>query len=208
MNNIYASIRVGESSISNSVHFLDLLVELVQFSPTLGLKLGFIPKAGELVNKVSLYRKPTDLIAILHFASAHSWSIKVNTLFGQCVRIARLTNDPFSAGYNVRILLEVMRKFRGLPTRTFRRLRLRVLHWLVKHNIECTLRSDGEITTGSARVRSPVTALSIPFNVDDSVLRKTITSFVDTLSMREKRYVGRIVMRVQCAPNLQRLLFK
>jgi hypothetical protein len=55
MNDIHTSIRVGEYTISNCVHFLDLLIELVSYSPTLGLKLDFVPNGGELVNRISLY---------------------------------------------------------------------------------------------------------------------------------------------------------
>jgi hypothetical protein len=192
-----ANIRVGECQIDTSVHFLDLNLSLSHAVQTLD---------NVRVN-VSLYRKPTDLIAVLHFRSAHSWRVKYNTLLGQLVRISRLTNISVSAGHNIRVLLECMCMFRCLPKRTFRRLHLRMLYSFASHTLSRLRRSDDN----QAVCAQPVNMVrgipcSLPFSVNEKRIHDTLKYVYELVPPYVRRYVGRPLIRRQTESRLQQLL--
>jgi hypothetical protein len=209
MNHINPNIKITEYTTATSVHFLDLKLDLVHFQPSLRLILPFTPTENELVVRISLYRKPSDLIAILHCESAHTWQLKMNTILSQCLRITRLSNDPISAGRNVFTLLAVMKHFRALPSRSLRRIRSKVIVSFVRtqllkaHHVR-----TGTVYTGPVRNLRHRCLLSLPTNINHSLFKKTIMTLYDTLSPRERNSVGHCSTINQCQPKLLNLLFK
>jgi hypothetical protein len=219
MDEVFPNIKVGDCSTGTDVHFLDLHLELLPFTPSLHLTLSVSPRLGDIVPRISLHRKPTDLIALLHLNSAHTWSVKTNCLQAQCIRISRLSNSPMLAGVNIFTLLYVMKELRCLPLRTLRRLRQRVVYSFAHDRIIALLNNHGG-TTGTSTSTSPSTRktrsggqgrrtlLSLPMNIDYTLFRKYLQSLLATLSPRELRFVGRTVIVNQRRPKLQSLLFK
>jgi hypothetical protein len=205
MNELRSNIKITEFTIGPAVHFLDLNLELLPFRPPLCLNLPFEPDFDEIVIRVSLYRKPTDLIALLHFCSSQVWPVKVNTLYGQCLRILRLTNDPWTAGQNIYTLLSVMKRFRGLPSRTLRRIRCKIIWAFARSLLSCAQGSTMNEKTSPAIRRS---LLALPMNIDHALFRKTLTSLLDMLSLRERRFVGHCSIISHRRPKLGCLLFK
>jgi hypothetical protein len=208
MNQLYTNIQIGDYTIGRDVHFLDCQLHLVRFDPSLNLTLSFLPGNGELVPRVSVYRKPTDLIAILQFCSAHSWNVKVNTLFGQCLRLVRVSNDPFTAGKNVFTLLAVMCRFRALPLRTLRKIRLRLFHAFARDRCTTLLSYRGNRESKNTPQIARHSVLRLPVNIDHTLFRKCIRTLGDMLSLRERKIVGQLLISTQRSNKLQNILFK
>jgi hypothetical protein len=94
------------------------------------------------------------------------WPIKQNGLYGQCLRIIRLSNDLFSAGQNVYLLLAVMRHFRGMPSRTLRRLRSKAITVLSRSPL-CGVQGDASRDRTGAWVHAHIrrTLLGLPLGI-------------------------------------------
>ena len=206
MNSLRRNIQITEYCIGQSVHFLDVSLEFLPFTPALQLCLPFEPDMDETVIRISLYRKATDLIALLHFNSSHIWPIKFNTLYGQCVRIIRLSNDLRTAGQNIYILLAVMQRFRALPARTLRRIRCKIIHTVARSLVCGSHGYSKSPSPPSCNVRRNL--LAIPMNIDHGMFKKSLMSLMDTLSVREQSYVGKCMVTSTQHKKLGMLLFK
>jgi hypothetical protein len=97
-------IRLSETNIGRSVHFLDLRISINDF--------------GRF--ETSLYRKESDLIVLIHQQSSQCRGIKEGVILGQLRRLMRLHTDFTEAGRCMHIFIKLMVKFRGLTTRRAR----------------------------------------------------------------------------------------
>jgi hypothetical protein len=190
-NTINANIRLTDVKIDRTVSFLDVTIRLVD--------------DGKV--ETSLYRKPTDLIVLLHLESAHEWRIKINVLLAQAVRIIKLSSDMQDAGHNIRILFETMRIFRGLKLRTLRKIFLRLLYWLgrasfVRHSNN--YKSLATCSRKAQRVRR--TVVSVPFAVNTRAFRNALRLVTDRISTHDKQYVGHVSIVREKGAQLSRLL--
>jgi hypothetical protein len=98
------NIRLSDTSIGRSVHFLDLHISL------------------STLNRIetSLYRKESDLIVLLHHCSAHQSSIKYGVILSQLRRFLRLHTNYAEAGRCMHTFMWLMVHLRGLRSRRAR----------------------------------------------------------------------------------------
>lgn len=209
MNDMNNNIKIGDHVSGQSVSFLDIQITVRRsYDQPCTLSESVCATSHRCSLSISLYRKPTDLITILHFRSAHSMCIKVNTLFSQCLRIWRLTNDYSTAGMNVRVLFECMMRFRELPLRTCRNLHLKLLYWAAKQRISVYARyyvNDAR-SVRSVFKRYP-TVLRLPSCVNPIMMQRALKCVYDSLSLPQQRSVSRFLIGVHTEPCLQQLLF-
>jgi hypothetical protein len=97
-------IRLSDTNIGRSVHFLDLRISITDF--------------GRF--ETSLYRKESDLIVLIHQQSAQCRGIKEGVILCQLRRMMRLHTDFIEAGRCMHTFIKLMVKFRGLTTRRAR----------------------------------------------------------------------------------------
>ena len=214
MNAVHPNIHVSEYSIAQTGHFLDVNLAVVNNST---LNWSIMPFPAQLVCekskqshsvRIQLYRKSTDLVVLMHFGSLNNWSQKLNVVFAQLVRIVRLTNDPQSAGYNMRILLNMMTALRGLPARCRRNLLLRALHFAAKEFV-CTLIShvhglQSERNSSCIRYHSN---LQLPVEVDAYQFVVALKRATQMLSARQRDVIGNLSVQYETGLSLQRILF-
>ena len=97
-------IRLSDTNIGKSVHFLDLQISLNDH--------------GRF--ETSLYRKESDLIVLLHHKSAHTVSIKDGVILSQLRRFLRLHTNYAEAGRCMYVFMRLMVQLRGLSPRRAR----------------------------------------------------------------------------------------
>jgi hypothetical protein len=140
LQTLLPKIKLGSFSVVRTATYLDLKLTLVlrdfkaprlPFSSHIGICRYTYPTSAVSVQS-ELYRKPSDLVVLLHYTSNHSTAIKFGTLFGQCCRIINISTNFISAGVNIRSLVELMISLRGFPTMSRRRIHRRVLVYLVR----------------------------------------------------------------------------
>jgi hypothetical protein len=199
MNDVNPNIKLGDFAVSSRVHFLDLSLE-VRLVPDASRTLPSLHAPSQHARiHVELYRKPSDLIVLVHLHSATPMSVKIGAILGQMMRIVRLTTDVSTAGRNIRFLLESMR-LRGLNYKLRVVLWRRLLTWYAKR-----LLPDAGESAASAKV--PICVLRVPPLYDFYRFRQTVRALVEELPARERRYVGRIAVRLFSGRPLARILF-
>jgi hypothetical protein len=198
MQNLDPHIRVGEFTIGKEAHFLDLSLALVRNDdrsicwniPNVNTAAIRRLHSDRHHVRISLYRKPTDLIAVLNFASAHGWCLKVNVLYSQCVRILRNSNDLRTAGHDVGILLHVMSTLRNVPSRTIRRLVSRLHHWLAEQALNvglCAMATEANRVCFTCLRVAPTTGCT-PFT-------RVLRNWMNSLSFADRAAMGCIQTR-------------
>ena len=58
--------------------------------------------------RVFIGNQSTDLCVVLHFHSTHSWALKANVVFGQCLRILNISSNLYQADNDIRVFLGLM----------------------------------------------------------------------------------------------------
>jgi hypothetical protein len=142
-------IKLSDTNIGQSVHFLDLQV-------TIG-------ESGRLNTR--LYRKESDLVVLLHRRSAHCARIKDGVIISQMCRFLRLHTDYAEAGRCIKTFIMLMRRFRGLSSTRARALWNKFRHGILSGCIRVTPNDtrtptavddlDRRLTTNAGR-RPPV----------------------------------------------------
>jgi hypothetical protein len=218
IDGIDSNIRAGDRAVATDVQFLDLrlriipsamrtvpIYELSKTASDNGMTRasdGPTPRGPTRIH-ISLHRKDTDLMCMLHHGSAHTRSLKLNVLFGQLVRIFRLSNDNCVAGWHMRQLVDVQLRFRDLSRRDSRTVWSRLLRWVAR-----TLCSPPDVNNSNVgRHATFRTLLRLPFNEKHSVLRHELARVYDMLNDLERECVGELVVVNRSSVSLQRLLF-
>jgi hypothetical protein len=99
-------IRLCDTKIGKSVHFLDLRISLSDTNRF----------------ETALYRKESDLVVLLHGRSAHSSRIKDGVINSQLRRFLRLHTNYTEAGRFMYVFMKLMVRLRGLHARRARLL--------------------------------------------------------------------------------------
>jgi hypothetical protein len=219
IDSINPNIRAGDRTIAPDVHFLDLRLRIIpktmkslspfQLATTPGDH-GITYVVGRPTRvHISLYRKDTDLMCLLHHGSAHTRSLKLNVLFSQLVRIFRLSNDHMPAGWHMRQLVDTQIRFRCLSFRDARTVWSRFLNWAARNICMTRMGNISSTPADSALAgrRRNRTLLRIPFVEKQSVLRNSLACIFDMLNDVERKYVGELAVEYKPSVSLQRLLF-
>jgi hypothetical protein len=224
IDGISPNIRAGERNIATDVNFLDIRLRIIssamravpvyQFSTTAynnGMKheLNMPTRSGPMRVHISLYRKATDLMCLLHHGSAHTRSLKLNVLFGQLIRIFRVSNDNYIAGWHMRQLVDTQIRFRDLSLRDGRTVWSRVLDWVARNcrtsqNVSACNSDNNRNVRRRATCR---TLLRLPFNEKQSALRNHLARVYCMLSNAERECIGDFAVAYRPPASLQRLLF-
>jgi hypothetical protein len=218
IDGISSNIRAGDRTVATDVHFLDLRLRIIpsetrtvpiyEFTKSASdngmtrASRGPMPRGPTRIH-ISLYRKDTDLMCLLHHRSAHTRSLKLNVLFGQLIRIFRLSNDNYVAGWHMRQLVDAQVRFRDLSLRDSRTVWSRLLEWVARNL--CLAQDVNNTNVGR---NTPFrTLLRLPFNEKQSVLRHELARVYDMLTDVERQCVGEFVVVNRPSVSLQRLLF-
>ena len=192
MNSINPNIKIGEALISTRVHFLDTCIE--------------VHPAGTNVSvSTHIYRKPCDLRVILHMQSAHSYTVKVGTIISQMIRMWRICSDHFEACREISDFLQCMREFRGLQTRTMRKIINRFLAWVCNDLIGSV---EHRCTPKSSRMTShaKTTVCMWPSELNNQCVKRVTNYVTERLSDSELAHVGTIQCRNMTSARLCQLL--
>lgn len=177
-----SNIRIGEYTIAQAVHFLDLQIDC----------------AGSTV-RTTVYTKPTHLRVLLDFQSAHNKSIKANLVLAQFIRIYRLNTDARVAGSQMRMFSILMRKFRNLPSRTARNIWARFLNWL-----------ENSMTTSKPAQKKSFqrsSTLWLSNNIYLKPFQKSLQHFATQLTEEEVQRLGLLQVRTKAPRNIGRVLY-
>jgi hypothetical protein len=235
IDTINPNIRAGDTSVAIDVHFLDLRLRICPASihnlPLIELSASSVTDEGhgtmyESIRPeysgprrvhISLYRKDTDLMCLLHHDSAHTRALKLNVLFGQLVRIFRLSNDHVAAGWHMRQLVDIQSRFRGLQLRDSRTAWSRFLEWAPREIIRTGMANTNTTSADApenkdknknverqARAR---TLLRVPFTEKKSTLRNVLVRLFDMMNETERQCVGELSVVNRPSVSLQRILF-
>jgi hypothetical protein len=221
IDNINANIRAGDRSIATDVHFLDLRLRIIpntmrslspsQLTTTSDDHIVAYTVDGPTRVHISLYRKDTDLMCLLHHGSAHTRSLKLNVLFSQLVRIFRLSNDNMPAGWHMRQLIDVQIRVRCLSLRDARTVWSRLLNWVARNVFMTRIADMSTINTPADRVnagrRRNRTLLRIPFIEKKSGLRNDLATIFEMLNDVERECTGELAVVNKPPVSLQRLFF-
>jgi hypothetical protein len=198
-------IRIGSSQIGVAVNYLDVELSLVAntspnnrlpFASYVGICRVTYPNEQYRIES-RLYRKPTDLVVLLDFWSAHTLHTKLGVVFGQMVRICRISTNVESAGFNIRRLLELMIVLRNFPPKWRRMLHIRILKYLVSRVLQHTTHNNSVCVKN---IQQGKIHMLLPLQVDIrffSALFRDLNSRMNGL---------RLCARNECTPNLLRIL--
>ena len=103
-----SDIKLSDTNIGRSVHFLDLKISLNAFRHI----------------ESSIYRKDSDLVVLLHRHSAHQPSTKDGVIVSQLCRILRLHTNYTEAERCMHTFMWLIVRLRGLRSRRARLLGL------------------------------------------------------------------------------------
>jgi hypothetical protein len=197
-------IRVGTFQIGTKVNHLD--VELTLVPNTLSVQLPFISHLGvcrvaypmekcSIISK--LYRKPSVLVVLLDFFSAHTLHTKLGVVFGQLVRIINISTNVESAGVNIRRLLELMFVLRNFPQSSRRTFHIRILRYVIIRMLEHATHGIHTRVNGYQQCKSQCNVhMLIPLQVDVryfAALLRDVSSRTNQLRLR---------VRAECNRNL------
>jgi hypothetical protein len=198
-------IRVGSFQIGTKVNYLDVELTLVpNNSPN--NRLPFVSHVGvcraifsngKYLIESKLYRKPSDLVVLLDFFSAHTRHTKFGVVLGQLVRIINISTNIQSAGCNIRHLLELMCMLRNFPLSSRRTFHIRILKYVIRSMLKHATHSVGTRVNGNQQCESQCNVhMLIPLQVD---IRYFAALFRDINS----RMSGiRLCARNECNRNL------
>ena len=174
------NIKVGDSQIGSSVHFLDLNIEV---NPRRHAALRGSCFATHI------FRKSCDLRVILHMQSAHDYSVKFGTVFSQVVRIWRLCSDKRAACQQIAEFIQCMRTFRGLRPRTIRKLTNKFLSWVCREYVAGF--SDPRVLAPKRMASyTKHTLCMLPREVSRQRVNCALRDITDRLTDSERAYVG------------------
>jgi hypothetical protein len=191
------NIRLSETNVGNSVHFLDLQISLND--------------RGRF--ETSIYRKESDLIVLLHHKSAHTTSVKDGVILSQLRRFLRLHTNYTEAGRCMYVFMRLMVQLRGLSPR-----RARFLWSTFKNKIR-----SGSILLGRQPARTNQDVLrrndtvlrfsrSIRIPVPPTVRRKRIhlilDDFLNQLNAQQRARLRSMVLCNSTPPPLGVTLFR
>jgi hypothetical protein len=132
-------------------------------------------------------------------STAHATSLKINILLSQLIRVYRLSADLETAGYEMRMFMQLMIKLRRLPPRKARLVWRKFKIWLSRQN------KMGHVKMPPTD--RPVT-LWLTKNVGANSFCKAIERFIERLPPQESRKLLNPRTSAQSASNTRNRLFK
>lgn len=173
-----SNIKLSETNIGRSVHFLDLQISLNDRG-------GF---------DTSVYRKDSDLIVLLHRKSAHKTSVKDGVILSQLRRFLRLHTNYTEAGRCMYVFMHLMIQLRGLTSRRARFLWSSFINKIRSGAIPLahqSPRNDADEST-LRFVRS--VHIPIPALVRWKRIRLILSQFLDQLNAQQRASLRNIML--------------
>jgi hypothetical protein len=192
-----SNIKLSDTNIGRSVHFLDLQISLNAF--------------GRI--ETSIYRKDSDLVVLLHHHSAHQASIKDGVILSQLCRILRLHTNYTEAGRCMHIFMWLMVRLRGLRSRRARLLWSTFANKIRSGAIRLGRKPAGtveDLQEHESRMRRFCHSVRIP--VPPTVRRKRVhrllDDFLNQLNAQQRAGIRNIIIHNTTPPPLGLMLFR
>jgi hypothetical protein len=187
-----SNIRLSETSIGRSVHFLDLQISLNEHG-------GF---------ETSVYRKDSDLVVLLHRTSAHKTAIKDGVILSQLLRFLRLHTNYTEAGRCMYVFMHLMILLRGLSSRRARFLWSCFINKIRSGSVSLGHHCARKDTEESALRFSHSVHIPIPPLVRWKRIRLIVNEFLDQLNAQQRSGLRNIVLHSTAPPPLGVTLFR